>query len=119
MSAEWRNAIFVAGLIVATVAQSLAQSASLAADKKPHTGKDIYERRCALCHGQDGSPQESVAKMLQAEIPHLGSPRVQSRSDAEIQKVVKDGAGKMKAMKGIADMDITNIIAFLRTFKKP
>lgn len=119
MRAEWRNATFAAGLLAAAVAQTFAQSASLAADKKPHPGKDIYERRCALCHGPDGSPQESVAKMLQAEIPHLGSPRVQSKSDAEIQKVVKDGAGKMKAMKGIADMDITNIIAFMRTFKKP
>ena len=96
----------------AAVGSARAQSAAEA-------GKPLYERRCALCHGTDGSPQANVANMLMAEIPHLGSPRVQARSAAELQKIIKEGSGKMKAIKGIADADIASIIAYVKKFKKP
>ena len=92
-----------------------AQSPALAVE----AGKSLYERRCALCHGADGAPQPSVAKMLMAEIPHLASPKVQALTAAQFQKTVQDGSGKMKAIKGIADQEIASIIAYFRTFKKP
>jgi mono/diheme cytochrome c family protein len=111
MKPDWRVAVL--GLVAAFVAVNLCAQSSAEA------GKPLYERRCALCHGPDGAPAANVAKMLMADIPNLGSAKVQSKSAAEIQRIVKEGSGKMKAIKGIADADIANIIAYIRTFKKP
>jgi mono/diheme cytochrome c family protein len=81
-------------------------------------GKPVYDKSCATCHGTDGTPKEAIAKMLKVEIPHLGSKDVQAKSDADIKKVVTEGYEKMKPVKGLADKDIANVIAYVRTLKK-
>ena len=83
-------------------------------------GKAIFTKSCATCHGADGnSPKEAIAKMLKAEIPPLGASDVQAKSDDEIKKVITEGYEKMKPIKGLADKDVSNVIAFVRTIKKP
>ena len=81
-------------------------------------GKALYDKSCATCHGADGTAKEAIAKMLKVEIPHLGSKDVQAKSDADLKKVVTDGFQKMKPVKGLADKDLANIIAYVRTLKK-
>ncbi|MBI3935109.1 MAG: cytochrome c [Acidobacteria bacterium] len=80
-------------------------------------GKAVYDKSCATCHSADGSPKEAIAKMLKVEIPHLGAKEVQDKSDADLKKVVTDGYEKMKPVKGLAEKDLTNVIAFVRTLK--
>ena len=83
-------------------------------------GKATFTKSCATCHGADGnSPKEAIAKLLKAEIPHLGASEIQAKSDDEIKKVITEGYQKMKPVKGLADKDVRNLIAFVRTIKKP
>lgn len=82
-------------------------------------GKAIFSKSCATCHGADGnSPKAAIAKMLKAEIPHLGSKEVQAKSDDELKKVITDGYQKMKAIKGLSDKDVNNVVAFIRSVKE-
>jgi len=85
-----------------------------------NAGKDPFSKTCALCHGADGnSPKDAVAKMFKVDIPKLGSSEIQSKSDDEIKKVITQGFGKMKPVSSLSDKDVQNVIAFVRTIKKP
>ena len=75
-------------------------------------------KKCAMCHAKDGTGNEKMAAMLKVEIRDLGSAEVQERSDEDFAKIVKEGNGKMKPVKGLTDDDIANVIAFVRTLKK-
>jgi mono/diheme cytochrome c family protein len=77
-------------------------------------GKAIFDKQCATCHGPDGAGKDAIAKMLKVEMRHLGSKEVQAKSDADIRKIITEGYQKMKPQK-VADKDIANVIAHLRT----
>jgi mono/diheme cytochrome c family protein len=104
----------ITGIVVLWSAQfALAQKGDAA------TGKAIFTKSCSTCHGADGnSPKEAIAKMLKAEIPHLGSKDVQAKSDDELKKVITEGYQKMKPIKGLSDKDVNNVIAFLRAIRE-
>jgi mono/diheme cytochrome c family protein len=81
-------------------------------------GKGVYDKSCATCHGADGAAKEAIAKLLKVEMRHMADPAVQAKSDAELRKVITDGYEKMKPVKGLADKDLANVVAYLRTLKK-
>ena len=101
------------------VAFFLGTQLALAQQGDAKAGKAIYDKQCATCHSADGTPKEAIAKMLKAEIPHLGSKEIQDKSDAEIGKVVTEGYEKMKPVKTVTAKDLPNVVAFVRTLKKP
>jgi cytochrome c2 len=80
-------------------------------------GKAVFSR-CALCHGDSGEGKEAIAKALGAQMPALSSKEVQSLDDAALKKVVIEGKGKMKPV-GLSDGEIADVIAYLRSLKKP
>jgi mono/diheme cytochrome c family protein len=80
-------------------------------------GKELFESRCAVCHGTGGEGKEAMAKVLGVKIPVLGSQEVQSQADAALKKIVLEGKGKMKPV-ALSTQEIENAIAFLRTLKK-
>ena len=80
-------------------------------------GKAVFDKQCATCHGPDGAGKEAVAKMLKVEMRHLGSKEVQAKSDADMHKIILEGYQKMKPQK-LADKDVANVIAHLRTLKQ-
>ena len=82
-------------------------------------GKVVFSKSCATCHAADGAPKAAIAKMLKVEMEHLGAKEVQDKSDADLKKVVVEGYEKMKPVKGLADKDVANVIAFVRTLKQP
>ncbi len=88
-------------------------SASGAGD--PQVGKPAYTKSCAICHGADGEPKPAMMKMLKVEMRHLGSEEVQALSDEEHRRIMVDGRGKMKPVKGVSAADLDNVIAFIRT----
>ena len=88
---------------------------ALAQQGDAKAGSAVYNKSCATCHGADGTAKEPIAKMLQVEIKHLGSKEVQAKSDADIRKVIAEGAGKMKPVKSLAEKDVANVIAYVRT----
>jgi len=81
-------------------------------------GKDVYLKKCKACHGEDGHGNEGMAKLLKTTIPPMDSDEVQKKTDAEIKTVIVEGKGKMKPVKDMSDADISNVIAYVRSFKK-
>ena len=94
----------------------LSTGAVFAADAK--AGQVAFSTSCKSCHGADGTPNPAMAKALKVEIKDLKSPDVQSRSDADLKKVITDGQGKMHAIASVTPAAADNIVAYLRTLKK-
>jgi mono/diheme cytochrome c family protein len=80
-------------------------------------GKELFENRCAVCHGSGGEGKEVMAKVLGATIPVLGSKEVQSQNDAALKKIILEGKGKMKPV-ALSAQEVENVIAFLRSLRK-
>jgi mono/diheme cytochrome c family protein len=106
---------FIAAILIVMGAQL-----ALAQNGDANAGKAIFAKSCSICHGKDGNtPNAAVGKMLKAEIPQLGSSEIQAKSDDDIKKIITEGYIKMKPIKGLTDKDVNNVIAFVRTLKKP
>ena len=104
--------VLVLGLVVLVSTAPVSMAADAAA------GKAIYSKKCANCHGPSGEGKESVAKMLKIELKHLGAKEVQAKSDAELQRIILKGDGKMKVVAGIDAKGADDVIAYVRTLAK-
>jgi mono/diheme cytochrome c family protein len=103
---------------VAALLLALVTSATMYAAGNAAAGKDVFTKRCVTCHGADGNGNAAVAKMMKVTIPELSSKEVQSRSDAEIGKVITEGKDKMKPVAGLSATEVTNLVAFIRGLAK-
>jgi|ERR1700739_693463 len=113
MCKRFAVAVLIAGaLLLSSTSYSSPPAGDAAA------GKDVFAKKCKTCHGDNGQGNEGMAKLLKVTITPLDSDEVQSKSDADIKTIVVEGKGKMKPVKEISDSDITNVIAYVRTFKK-
>jgi mono/diheme cytochrome c family protein len=81
-------------------------------------GKAVFETKCQPCHGPKGEGKAAIAKMYGIEMRHFGSKEVQSRSDAEIKQIITTGKGKMKPIAGLAEKQVEDVIAYVRTLKE-
>jgi cytochrome c oxidase cbb3-type subunit 3 len=81
-------------------------------------GKDTYGKHCLACHGADASGNTPIAKGMKVTIPNLASKEVQALSDADLQKVMTQGKGKMPPVKDLTDADLHNLVAYIRTLAR-
>ena len=81
-------------------------------------GKDLYGKKCASCHGAAGEGKDTIAKTFKVELHHLGSKEVQSKSDADLKKIIMEGTGKMKPIKDVDAKGAEDIVAYMRMLKK-
>ncbi len=90
--------ITIAGLFICVGAASTA----IAADAD--SGKALYEKSCAGCHGADGKGNEKMAKLpgFDKGLNIVGA-ETQKKSDAQLLKIIAEGAGKMPASKFTKD----------------
>ena len=91
----------------------LAGTLSWGADAK--AGKAVFDQSCKSCHGTDGTPNPSVAKMMKVEMLDLKSAEVQALSNDAIKKVVTEGKGKMPAVKTVTGAAADNVAAYVHT----
>jgi cytochrome c553 len=103
-------------LIGTVVLIGMSAAMGIAADAK--AGQGSFDKSCKSCHGSDGTPNPAIAKMMKVEMKELKSAEVQSKSDADIKKVIDEGVGKMKPIKTVTGADAENVVAFIRTLKK-
>lgn len=110
MSAKARRCVvggalaFIFFLTVACVAQDNAAGAA------------SFKAKCQTCHGADGAGSP-LGKSL--KVPDLGTPEVQSKSDAELIQFISEGKGNMPSFKSSTKEDeLKAIVAHLRTFAK-
>lgn len=80
-------------------------------------GKATFAAKCQSCHGPNGEGKPAIAKMFNVTIHPLGSKEVQSKSDAEIKKIILMGQGKMKPI-AVSNSEADDIVAFIRTLKQ-
>jgi mono/diheme cytochrome c family protein len=80
-------------------------------------GKELFQNRCAVCHGSAGEGREAMGKVLGVKMPVLSSKEVQSLSDSDLKTIVLKGKGKMQAVP-LPDREILDTIAFMRSLKK-
>lgn len=77
----------------------------------PATGKQVYERWCAGCHGRTG---EGLGHMPDFKDPAYAS----SHSDQEIFEAVsqgKGGTGMPPFAKRLSEKDRWSVVAYIRT----
>ena len=91
----------------------------LAAGGDAQAGKAVFNTKCKTCHGADGKGNAAIAKVMKVELPDMTSQEFQSRTDDELKKQITEGGGKMKPVTGLTDQQITDVIAFVRSFAKP
>ncbi len=110
------------GLLSAKITVGVLFAASASFSARPAgdatAGKDVFLKKCKACHGEDGQGNQGMAKLLKTTITPLDAAEVQSKSDAELKKIITEGKDKMKPVKDLGEADIANVIAFVRTFKK-
>jgi mono/diheme cytochrome c family protein len=80
-------------------------------------GKDVFAAKCQSCHGANGEGKAAIGKLFGVTMRPLASKEVQARTDADLKKQVAEGGGKMKAVAGLTDKQVTDVVAFLRTLK--
>jgi cytochrome c6 len=78
---------------------------------------EIFKGKCASCHGPDGTGATAVGKAM--KVRDLRSADVQKQSDADLQKVISDGKGKMPAYKDkLSVADVSSLVAYIRGLAK-
>ena len=80
-------------------------------------GKATVAAKCQSCHGANGEGKPAIAKMFNVTIHAFGSKEVQSKSDADIKKIILSGQGKMKPI-AVSDSEAADVVAFIRTLKQ-
>jgi cytochrome c5 len=91
------------------------------------SGKAVFERTCARCHGANGKGNPAADRFFQTQIPRLDSAFVQSKSDGELKDIVGHGKNKMDPVRmGQAEVQhlldprsVDAVISFLRSLKQP
>ncbi len=83
------------------------------------TGKAIYEKQCALCHGRAGKGDGPVAKSLNPAPPSFISKEMVGHPDERHHKVTVEGKGAMPSFKGqLSQQEIDDVLAYTRTLAK-
>lgn len=111
-----RTLLAASSALVALFGPAIVLGAAGAGDAS--AGKAIYSNKCMICHGADGEGATGYAKAMGLQPARMSSDRVQNKTDAELKKIILEGSGKMKPVKGLSDADIDNVIAYVRTFRK-
>ncbi len=85
-------------------------------------GKVLYEKsKCTICHGVDGKGVQKIADSLKIDRSKLDltDKETTDKKDTELERVINDGAGKMKGYKSKFNVgEIPLVVAHIRTLQK-
>src|SRR6266487_1344043 len=102
------KALSVLSALIVVLLYSLPITAADAA-----AGKEVYTKKCATCHADNGDGKEAIAKMFQVTMKPLSSKEIQSKSDGDMKKVILEGTGKMKPVKDVDAKAADDIVAYV------
>jgi quinoprotein glucose dehydrogenase len=108
--AEWGGSAFdpATGLLYVN-ANEMAWTGALAPTRAGSSGRDLYLRTCASCHGDNlqGAPPQFPSLVDAASRLSAG----------EIARVIRQGGGRMPAMPALDDDVVQAIVTFVKTRK--
>lgn len=96
----------------------VAMSLPLAAAGDAAKGKELYTKRCKICHADDGAGTPALQKKHGAKLLPLAGKEVQAMKDADITKSFNEAANHKALLKSLQPGDLDNVIAYIRTMKK-
>ena len=106
---------FIAGLTLSVI--PLPTSTAALAAEAP-AGKAIYDKQCVSCHAADGKGNPDIAKALGEKGLNLIAKETTQKSDAQLLKVIVEGAGKMPPAKGLSKDEEKAIVSYTRSLAK-
>lgn len=75
--------------------------------------KSLYQSKCAVCHGNDGSA--NTAKGRELKVRNLRSEEFKKMTDAKAMEVLLKGKGKMEGYeKTLGKEKLTQLLAYCR-----
>jgi mono/diheme cytochrome c family protein len=83
-------------------------------------GEMQFRARCASCHGLDGRTPSDIGVAMYPRASDLGSPEVQTWSDAELFWIIQNGirlTGMPGFGKSLADQDIWPLVDYIRSLR--
>ena len=89
---------------------------ALAADAS--AGKAIFNKSCVGCHGANGKGNPAMAKVLGEKGLNIVGADTTKKSDAQLLKVLAEGAGKMPAQKSLSKDDQKQVLGHVRSLAK-
>ncbi len=98
------------------IAIALTLIAAAAAPAFADDAAAINKAKCTMCHGANGDGQTPTGKTMKVRDLHCAE--VKKMSDADLEKVISDGKGKMPPYKAkLSAADIKALVAFIRGLK--
>jgi mono/diheme cytochrome c family protein len=87
-------------------------------DASNKTGKTLYDKNCASCHGKAGLGDGVKARALKTFPGDFSLAEYQDQTDGDHFYKTKTGRGEMPKYEGkMSDTDIWNVVNYMRTFK--
>ena len=81
------------------------------------TGKALYEKSCAGCHGADGKGNEKMTTILGVKDLGIVGKDTAKKTDEQLLKIIAEGAGKMPASK-LAKDEQKQTLGYARSLAK-
>jgi cytochrome c6 len=81
-------------------------------------GKEVFDKKCAMCHAKDLKGNPAMAKMfkLDPSALNLVKKETQAKKDADLITITTKGKGKMPPQEGkLSSDDIANAAAYIRS----
>jgi cytochrome c6 len=84
----------------------------LAVAEEEEVGAEVYKKRCAMCHGDDGVGDTKAGKMVKT--PDINTvPWKNGGTPADFEKTLREGIGKMPKYEGkMSDEEIKAVTAY-------
>lgn len=97
--------------------RALAQAASTPTANAAPSGADLFQHRCAGCHGADGEAHTRAGTSFHALDFH--DPAVMKMSDSDLSAIIHNGKNRMPAFGNrLSQSDIEQVIAYIHTLQK-
>ncbi len=81
-------------------------------------GKELYTKKCKMCHAEDGAGTAAMQKKSGDKMKPLGGAAIQGMKDEALTDSFKKADTHKAIAKSVPDADLANVIAYIRTLKK-
>lgn len=103
------------------IQSAAAKNAPKPASDPAARGKALYQRDCALCHGDTGDGKTDLAKDMQLTMSDWTDPKsLATQTDQQLFSIIRNGKEKMPSedVGRAKDDEVRDMIAYIRTLAK-